>query len=136
VKHGAKILAGGKRIGTKGYFFEPTVIADVPDSAAIMQVEPFGPIVPISPFDSYEEVVRRANSVEYGLAGYAFTRSLATAQNIGRDLDCGVIGINTLGVSTVEAPFGGFKSSGHGKEGGTEGIDSFLVSKFIVESVA
>jgi succinate-semialdehyde dehydrogenase/glutarate-semialdehyde dehydrogenase len=136
VSKGAQVVTGGKRIGDVGFFFAPTVMTGVADNAAIMSEEPFGPVVPITTFSSYDEVVARANSVDVGLAGYAFTTSLATAQNIGRDLDVGVVGINTLGVSTVEAPFGGFKNSGHGKEGGIEGLDSFLVSKFIVESVA
>ncbi|MGC3980356.1 MAG: NAD-dependent succinate-semialdehyde dehydrogenase [Steroidobacteraceae bacterium] len=136
VKAGAHIVTGGKRIGDKGYFFAPTVMTNVNDSAAIMHEEPFGPVVPMTAFNTYEEVVARANSVDLGLAAYAFTSSLATARRIGRDLDCGVVGINTLGVSTVEAPFGGFKNSGHGKEGGIEGLDSYLVSKYVVEAIS
>lgn len=136
VQSGATVVTGGKRLGNQGYFFAPTVLTNVSEGAAIMQEEPFGPVVPVTSFATYDEVIARANSVELGLAAYAFTRSLATARQVSRDLDCGVVGINTLGVSTVEAPFGGFKNSGHGKEGGTEGLDAFLVSKFVVEAIA
>lgn len=136
VARGAKVATGGRRIGDTGFFYAPTILTDVSDDAAIMTEEPFGPIVPVTSFSTYEEVVRRANAVDLGLAAYAFTRSLETAQNISRDLECGVVGINTLAVSTVEAPFGGVKDSGGGKEGGTEGIDTYLKTKFIVESVA
>lgn len=135
VQAGAHIVTGGKRYGDVGYFFTPTVLTNVNETAAIMHEEPFGPVVPVTSFTSYDEVIARANSIELGLAAYAFTSSLATARKASRDLDCGVVGINTLGVSTVEAPFGGFKNSGHGKEGGIEGLDAYLVSKFVVESI-
>lgn len=135
IKSGAQLVTGGKRHGEVGYFYAPTVLSNVSENAAIMREEPFGPVVPITSFNSYEEAIVRANNVEVGLAAYAFTGSLATARRVSRDLDCGVVGINTFGVSTVEAPFGGFKNSGHGKEGGSEGLDAYLVSKYVVESI-
>ena len=133
---GADIICGGERIGTSGYFYAPTVLNNVPDHAAVMQDEPFGPLAPISTFTDYDDVIRRANSTEFGLAAYAFTRSLDLSRRVSRDLDCGVVGINTMAVSMVEAPFGGFKSSGTGKEGGIEGLESYLRTKFIVEASA
>jgi succinate-semialdehyde dehydrogenase/glutarate-semialdehyde dehydrogenase len=107
-----------------------------PDDARIMSEEPFGPVVPISSFSDYDEVIKRANAVNYGLAGYAFTRSLATARKVSEDLECGCVGVNTPAISTVEAPFGGFKESGGGKEGGQEGIEAFLRTKFVVEDIS
>lgn len=136
VAAGAEIVCGGERIGTRGFFYAPTVLKNVPDEAAIMRDEPFGPLAPIATFTDYDDAVRRANSTEFGLAGYAFTRSLDIARRISRDLDCGVVGINTMGVSMVEAPFGGFKSSGTGKEGGVEGVHAYLRTKYVVEASA
>ena len=136
VERGARVKTGGARIGERGYFFEPTVLTHTPDDARIMSEEPFGPVVPISSFSAYDEVIKRANAVNYGLAGYAFTRSLATARKVSEDLECGCVGVNTPAISTVEAPFGGFKESGGGKEGGQEGIEAFLRTKFVVEDIS
>jgi len=128
---GGKLQAGGTRHGNQGFFFEPTVITDVPDDSKIMTVEPFGPIAPIVPFKTFDEVVERANSLEYGLAAYAFTSSSATANAIGDAIQSGMIGINSVAISTPETPFGGVKESGHGSEGGIEGLGAYLVTKFI-----
>jgi len=129
--HGGKIQTGGKRRGNQGYYYEPTVITEVPDDAKIMKDEPFGPLAPIVAFKTFDEVVERANSLEYGLAAYAFTASNATAAAIGEALESGMVGVNSVMISTPETPFGGVKESGHGSEGGIEGLGAYLVTKFI-----
>jgi succinate-semialdehyde dehydrogenase/glutarate-semialdehyde dehydrogenase len=128
---GGKIVTGGKRRGNQGYFYEPTVITDVPDDCKVMTQEPFGPLAPIVTFKTFDEVVARANSLPYGLAAYAFTSSNSTAAAIGDALESGMVGINSVAVSTPETPFGGVKESGHGSEGGTEGLSAYLATKFI-----
>src|ERR1700728_4615494 len=131
-KHrGGKIETGGKRRGNQGYFFEPTVITEVPDDSKIMTQEPFGPVAPVVTFKTFDEVVERANSLEFGLAAYAFTTSNATAAAIGDALESGMVGVNSVAISTPETPFGGVKESGHGSEGGVEGLGAYLVTKFI-----
>ena len=133
VSKGAKRRLGGKRIGTEGYFFEPTVLLNVPLSARIMTEEPFGPIVPIASFSSFGEVVAEANRLPYGLAAYAFTASLKTATAIGAAFESGMVSINHFGLALPETPFGGVKDSGYGSEGGTEGIEAYLSTKFITQ---
>ena len=133
VSKGAKLLLGGKRIGTEGYFFEPTVLVNVPLSARIMTEGPFGPIVPIASFSSFGEVVAEANRLPYGLAAYAFTASLKTATAIGAAFESGMVSINHFGLALPETPFGGVKDSGYGSEGGTEGIEAYLSTKFITQ---
>jgi succinate-semialdehyde dehydrogenase/glutarate-semialdehyde dehydrogenase len=130
---GAKVLTGGKRIGDAGYFFEPTVLTDVPASARILNEEPFGPVVPIVPFASFDEVVAEANRLPFGLAAYACTRSLKTANAIGAALESGMVTINHLGLALPEVPFGGMKDSGYGSEGGTEAIEAYLNTKFVTQ---
>jgi succinate-semialdehyde dehydrogenase/glutarate-semialdehyde dehydrogenase len=130
-QRGGKIQTGGSRRGNQGYFYEPTVITDVPDDSKVMTQEPFGPLAPIVTFKSFDEVVQRANSLEYGLAAYAFTSSNATAAAIGDAIESGMVGINSIAVSTPETPFGGVKESGHGSEGGIEGLGAYLNTKFI-----
>jgi succinate-semialdehyde dehydrogenase/glutarate-semialdehyde dehydrogenase len=130
-QRGGKIQAGGARRGNQGYFYEPTVITDVPDDSKIMTQEPFGPVAPIVTFKTFDEVVERANSLEFGLAAYAFTSSNATAAAIGDALESGMVGVNSIAISTPETPFGGVKESGHGSEGGIEGLGAYLVTKFI-----
>ncbi|MCC6889336.1 MAG: NAD-dependent succinate-semialdehyde dehydrogenase [Hyphomicrobiales bacterium] len=132
--HGAKIVTGGKRRGNQGYFFEPTVVTDVPDNAKVMTEEPFGPIAPIVTFKTFDEVVERANSLQYGLAAYAFTASSATATAIGDALESGMVGINSVAISTPETPFGGVKESGYGSEGGIEGLEAYTVTKFVSQA--
>jgi succinate-semialdehyde dehydrogenase/glutarate-semialdehyde dehydrogenase len=126
---GARVLCGGKRLGTKGYFLEPTVLTHVPEHARLMQVEPFGPVAPITTFTDIEQALTLANSLPYGLAAYAFTQSAAQANMLTRRLEAGILSINHTGGSVVEAPSGGFKESGYGREGGLEGLEGYLVTK-------
>jgi succinate-semialdehyde dehydrogenase / glutarate-semialdehyde dehydrogenase len=131
---GGKIVTGGKRRGNQGYFFEPTVVTDIPDDCRLMTEEPFGPIAPIVTFKSFDEVVARANSLKFGLAAYAFTSSTQTATAIGDALESGMVGINSVMISTPETPFGGVKESGYGHEGGIEGLEAYTVRKFISQA--
>ena len=131
---GGKIVTGGQRRGNQGYFYEPTVITDVPDDSKIMTEEPFGPLAPVVTFKTFDEVVARANSLPYGLASYAFTGSAQTATMIGNALQSGMVGVNSINVSTPETPFGGIKESGYGSEGGLEGLQAYLNNKFISQA--
>ncbi len=133
-QRGGKIVAGGNRRGNQGFFFEPTVITDVPDDARIMTEEPFGPVAPVVTFKSFDEVVERANALPYGLAAYAFTGSAQTANLIGDALQSGMVGVNSVAISTPETPFGGIKESGYGSEGGIEGLQVYLNTKFISQA--
>jgi succinate-semialdehyde dehydrogenase/glutarate-semialdehyde dehydrogenase len=119
---GLNVSTGGARRGNAGMFFEPTVIDGATDDALVMQDEPFGPIAPIAPFHDMDDVVTRANGLPYGLAAYAFTSSNQRALEIGRALKAGMVGVNSFAVSHPETPFGGVKQSGHGQEGGIEGL--------------
>lgn len=130
-KRGGKIVTGGKRHGNQGFFFEPTVITDLPDDSKLMTEEPFGPIAPIVPFKTFDEVVERANSLPFGLASYAFTNSASNAAAIGDALQSGMVGVNSVAISTPETPFGGIKESGYGSEGGIEGLEAYTTVKFI-----
>ncbi|MFN3516894.1 MAG: NAD-dependent succinate-semialdehyde dehydrogenase, partial [Novosphingobium sp.] len=123
---GARVMAGGKR-GNAGFFFQPTLLADVPDSADIMNNEPFGPVAVAAPFSDLDDALAKANRLPYGLAAFAFTESLRTANLLGDGIESGMVGINTFAISTADAPFGGVKDSGFGSEGGPEGMDSYLV---------
>jgi succinate-semialdehyde dehydrogenase / glutarate-semialdehyde dehydrogenase len=131
---GGKIATGGSRHGNQGYFFQPTVVTDVPDDSKIMTQEPFGPVAPIVPFKTFDEVVERANSLEYGLAAYAFTSSGVTATAIGDAIQSGMVGVNSVAISTPETPFGGIKESGYGSEGGIEGLQAYMNTKFISQA--
>jgi succinate-semialdehyde dehydrogenase/glutarate-semialdehyde dehydrogenase len=128
---GGSIVAGGTRHGNQGYFFAPTVITEVPDDSKIMTEEPFGPVAPIVRFKTFDEVVERANSLPFGLAAYAFTSSTRTATMIGDALQSGMVGVNSVAISTPETPFGGIKESGYGHEGGIEGLEAYTNRKFI-----
>ena len=128
---GGKIVTGGARHGNQGYFYEPTVITDVPDDSKIMTQEPFGPVAPVVTFKTLDEVVERANSLPFGLAAYTFTSSAQTANMMGDALQSGMVGVNSIAVSTPETPFGGVKESGYGSEGGIEGLQAYLSTKFI-----
>lgn len=130
---GARLLTGGKRMDGAGYFFAPTVLADVPDTARIMNEEPFGPVAPMTRFSDYDEVIARANALPYGLASFVFTRSLATAARAEGDIEAGLVGVNHMMVSTAETPFGGINESGFGSESGIEGMEAFLRTKFVTE---
>src|SRR6266567_34282 len=128
---GGSVVTGGKRHGNQGFFYEPTIVTEVPDDSKVMTQEPFGPIAPIVTFKTFDEVVERANSLPFGLAAYAFTSSNATAAAIGDAIESGMVGVNSIAVSTPETPFGGVKESGHGSEGGIEGLGAYLNTKFI-----
>jgi succinate-semialdehyde dehydrogenase / glutarate-semialdehyde dehydrogenase len=131
---GGKIVTGGTRRGNQGYFYEPTVITDLPDDSMLMTQEPFGPLAPVVTFKTFDEVVERANSLPFGLAAYAFTGSAHTANLIGDALQSGMVGVNSINVSTPETPFGGVKESGYGSEGGIEGLQAYLNTKFISQA--
>jgi succinate-semialdehyde dehydrogenase/glutarate-semialdehyde dehydrogenase len=132
--HGARLLAGGKRMARKGFFFEPTVLADVPNSARIMNDEPFGPIAILNPFRDFDAVMAEANRLPYGLAAFGFTNNAQRVNLLGERLEAGMIGLNSFQISVPEAPFGGMKESGHGSEEGIEGLEACLVTKFISQS--
>ena len=134
VSKGAKIKTGGERKGNKGYFYDPTVLTDVPLNARIMNEEPFGPLAPIASFSDFDEVVQEANRLPYGLAAYAYTKSAKTAEAIGSALSSGMVSINHHGLAMPETPFGGIGDSGFGKEGGVEGIESYFHTKFITQA--
>jgi len=134
VTQGARALAGGHALPGKGYFYAPTVLADVPDTARIMNEEPFGPVAVLQPFREFDEVIRQANRLPYGLAAYAFTQNSRRVNLLGEQIESGMLGINSFTIAVPEAPFGGVKESGHGSEEGIEGLDSCLVTKFITES--
>src|SRR5262250_1531068 len=131
---GGKVVTGGSRHGNQGFFYEPTVITDVPDDSKIMTEEPFGPVAPIVPFKTFDEVVERANSLQFGLAAYAFTTSDKNASAISDALQSGMVGVNSIAISTPETPFGGIKESGYGSEGGIEGLQAYMNVKFISQA--
>lgn len=132
---GAEVLAGGGRIGNKGYFFEPTVLANVPDDAKVMQEEPFGPLAVINPVASLDEAIAQANSVPFGLAAYGFSNRADYIDRMTDEVEAGNISFNTLEASLPETPFGGVKSSGYGREGGTEGLDNYMNVKNVSHSM-
>lgn len=132
--HGARITAGGGRMGNKGYFWQPTVMADVPEEARIMTEEPFGPVAPVTPFRTTDEVIEKANRLQFGLASYVFTTDGSKAAALSERIDAGLVGVNHPGVSTPETPFGGVNESGYGSEGGIEGLEAFLRTKFVTET--
>lgn len=131
VRRGASVIVGGSRLSGRGYFYAPTVLADVPPDASLMSTEIFGPVAPIIPFDDEEEAVRLANDTDWGLVGYVFTTDLDRAFRLGEALDVGMVGVNTGLVSNPAAPFGGVKHSGLGREGGRAGIEEYLESKYL-----
>lgn len=131
--HGAELLAGGRTPDGfgRGFYFEPTVLGRVPGEARIMRDEPFAPIAPITAFTDFDEVIARANDVPFGLAGYVFSRDLSVATRAAEQLEVGMVGINDMLLATAEAPFGGVKESGMGREGGMLGIRDYLEAKYI-----
>ena len=126
VAQGATLATGGARHGDRGYFFQPTVLLNVPETARIMQEEPFGPVAVINPVSSLDDAIAQANSVPYGLAGYAFTNRADYIDRLIDEIEVGNLSINTLEASMPETPFGGVKSSGYGREGGTEGLENYM----------
>lgn len=129
VAKGADLLTGGHRMEGDGYFFEPTVLANVPENAKVMQEEPFGPLAVVNPVSSIDEGITMANSVPFGLAAYGFTNRADYAERLFDELEAGNVSINTLEASLPETPFGGVKDSGFGREGGTEGLHNYMIVK-------
>jgi succinate-semialdehyde dehydrogenase/glutarate-semialdehyde dehydrogenase len=132
--HGAELVAGGRRPDGPGSFYPPTILTGVPDQASIMIDEPFGPVAPIARFNDTDDVLRRANSLPFGLASYVFTGSLKTARQVSANLEVGMVNINHFGIALAETPLGGVKDSGIGSEGGSETFDGYLVTKFVSEA--
>ncbi|HVH33738.1 MAG TPA: NAD-dependent succinate-semialdehyde dehydrogenase [Tahibacter sp.] len=128
---GAQVLAGGKRIGETGNFWEPTVLADVPLEAKVFNDEPFGPVAAIRRYGKLEEAIAEANRLSYGLAGYAFTRSLKNADLLARKVEVGMLWINMPAMPSAEMPFGGIKDSGYGSEGGPEALEAYLNTRAV-----
>jgi succinate-semialdehyde dehydrogenase/glutarate-semialdehyde dehydrogenase len=131
VQRGARLLCGGRQIQRKGFFLEPTVLADVPADALCMREETFAPVAPVTAFDTEEEAIGLANDTVHGLSAYAFTRDLGRIFRLADQLEAGMIGINDGLPTTSNAPFGGVKQSGWGRELGAEGLDAFLETKHV-----
>src|SRR5690606_2421979 len=131
VEDGAKVVTGGNRIGGSGYFYEPTVVTDVPTHARILQEEIFGPVAPVVPFDSEREAIELANATPFGLIAYAYTRDLNRGLRLAEELEVGMFGLNAGVISNPAAPFGGTKQSGLGREGGAEGIEEYLETQYV-----
>ena len=131
-KEGAKVLLGGKRPSgfNKGYFYEPTIFDNVKDDFTIMKIEPFGPLVPMLSFKTFDEVVERANNHELGLASYICTNSMEKAHRASEMMETGTVAVNTPVVAIAEAPFGGIKQAGYGREGGSMSIKDYLNVKY------
>ena len=130
-EHGGEIATGGARHALGGNFFEPTVITNANDTMMFSRDEIFGPVAPIYKFESEEEVIEKANATNYGLAAYFYTRDLGTTYRVMDALEYGLVGVNEGVITTVEAPFGGYKESGLGKEGGYQGIEDYVESKYV-----
>jgi succinate-semialdehyde dehydrogenase / glutarate-semialdehyde dehydrogenase len=131
VERGARALIGSGRVDGPGYFYEPTVLADVPDDARLLREEIFGPVAPIATFSTEEQALAAANLTEYGLVAYVYTRDLARAFRVCEGIETGMVGLNQGVVSNAAAPFGGVKQSGFGREGGFEGIGEYLETKYV-----
>lgn len=128
---GARIATGGERVGSSGNFFAPTVLTDVPLEADVFNNEPFGPVAAIRGFETLDEAIAEANRLPFGLAGYAFTRSIKNAHQLAQRLELGMLWINQPAAPTAELPFGGVKDSGYGSEGGPEALEGYLVTKTV-----
>src|SRR6476619_3128203 len=128
---GARVLTGGDAVGDRGWFYAPTVLADVPADAELLREEIFGPVAPVTTFTTRDEAITQANDTEYGLVAYAYTRDLDTALALSERLDTGMVGINQGVVSNPAAPFGGVKHAGFGREGGAEGIEEYLETRYV-----
>jgi succinate-semialdehyde dehydrogenase / glutarate-semialdehyde dehydrogenase len=133
---GARIACGGGRVARPGYFFEPTVITDAHADCLVQQLEPFGPMAVMQPFEDLSQAIEQANALPYGLAAYAFTRDVDTLHQLGEQLEAGMVGINHFGVSQPEMPFGGWKESGIGQEMGAEGLLHYTEIKTLLVASA
>ena len=134
VARGGKLGTGGERIGNQGFFYAPTVLSEVPLDADIMNEEPFGPVAILNPFGSDDDMIAEANRLPYGLAAYAWTNDPKRRMRLARDVETGMLGINTNMIGGADAPFGGVKWSGHGHEDGPEGLHACLVTKAVHEA--
>jgi len=135
VGKGASVLVGGSRVEGPGYFYEPTVLGGVTPNARVLKEEIFGPVAPVIAFDSESDAIAAANDTEYGLVAYVYTRDLQRALRVCEGLETGMIGLNQGMVSNPAAPFGGVKQSGFGREGGYEGIEEYLETKYVAVSL-
>jgi succinate-semialdehyde dehydrogenase/glutarate-semialdehyde dehydrogenase len=131
VKRGATLALGGERIGSSGNYFAPTVLTEVPLDAMVFNQEPFGPMAAIRGYDTLDEAIAESNRLPFGLASYAYTKSLATAHALSQRLEVGMLWINQPAMALPEMPFGGVKDSGYGSEGGPEALDAYLVTKSV-----
>jgi succinate-semialdehyde dehydrogenase/glutarate-semialdehyde dehydrogenase len=131
VARGARVLTGGKRIDRPGFFYEPTIMLDIPEDCEILHTEIFGPVATLVPFDDVDEVVDKANDTEFGLAAYVCSQNVGRALSVAERIEAGVMGINRGFISDPAAPFGGFKQSGLGREGSQEGLHEFLETRYI-----
>ena len=131
VQRGAELAAGGEQIGSAGNFFAPTVLINVPTDSLVFNEEPFGPMAAVQGFDKLEEAITEANRLPYGLAAYAFTGSLRTAQLLSENIQTGMLWINQPAAAWPEMPFGGVKDSGYGSEGGPEALEAYLNTKSV-----
>ena len=131
IGRGAKAVVGGHARDGAGYFFDPTVLTDVPDDANLLQEEIFGPVAPVMGFGDEDEAIAAANNTEYGLVAYVFTNNLKRALRVVERLETGMVGLNQGMVSNAGAPFGGIKQSGFGREGGYEGMEEYLETKYV-----
>ena len=136
IANGARLRAGGQRLGNEGFFYQPTILEQPSEKARILREEPFGPVATMLAFDDRETMMRQANGLGYGLAGYAYTNALGHARYVSENLRVGMLGINTPQISLPETPFGGVKESGHGSEGGTEGVAAYMVTKYVSQFAA
>jgi succinate-semialdehyde dehydrogenase/glutarate-semialdehyde dehydrogenase len=131
VGHGARVLVGGHARDGAGYFYDPTVLADIPDDAELLREEIFGPVAPVKAFTDEDEAIAAANNTEFGLVAYVYTRDIKRALRVVERLETGMVGLNQGIVSNPAAPFGGIKQSGFGREGGPEGIEEYLETKYV-----
>ncbi len=131
IGRGAKAVVGGHARDGAGYFFDPTVLTDVPDDAELLHEEIFGPVAPVKGFGDEDEAIAAANDTEYGLVAYVFTNNLKRALRVIERLETGMVGLNQGMVSNAGAPFGGIKQSGFGREGGYEGMEEYLETKYV-----
>jgi succinate-semialdehyde dehydrogenase/glutarate-semialdehyde dehydrogenase len=131
IGRGAKAVVGGHARDGAGYFFDPTVLTDIPDDADLLHEEIFGPVAPVKGFSDENEAIAAANNTEYGLVAYVFTNDLKRALRVIERLETGMVGLNQGMVSNAGAPFGGIKQSGFGREGGYEGIEEYLETKYV-----
>ena len=131
LRHQEEILVGGGRIGDAGNFWQPTILTDVPLEARVFNDEPFGPMAAVRSFNTLDEAIAEANRLPYGLAAYAFTRSLKNADLLARRVDVGMLWVNMPAMPSAEMPFGGLKDSGYGSEGGPEAMEAYLNSRAV-----